>query len=265
MSPTLPPIGAILAGGESLRFSGGDGLPKALAPLGASPMVLHVAAGLVCGGAGRIVVLTGRNHARVCAGLGLDPLSTGAPFYVQCAGRPERTVPFEVRFSGERAGTGGRLLCLTPEEMAGGALVSYSDILTDAPLARLWESCVGGIDLCLLAVNPPAPWGEIRLGQDDTVIGFAEKPVDPDRWINGGVMAMSGEVQKRVGAEAEMLEHAPMQRLVEAGRVRALRHRGAWRAVDTPKDLRAAEAALADATADWKIWDRAWLDTSQEA
>jgi len=264
MSTGLPPIGAILAGGESLRFSGGEGLPKALAPLGDTPMVLHVAAGLVCGGAGRIIVLTGRNYAQVCSGLGLDPLAAGAPFHVRCAGQAERIVPFEVRFSGESAGTGGRLLCLAPEEMMGGAFVSYSDILTDAPLSRLRELCVGGTDLSLLAVNPDAPWGEISFGQDDAVIGFAEKPVDPNRWINGGVMVMNGEVQKLIGAEAEMLEHAPMQRLVETGRVRALRYRGAWRAVDTPKDLRAAEAALAAGSAGWKTWDRVWLDTSKQ-
>lgn len=229
------PLGIILAGGESRRMGG---LPKPLVKIGGTPLLLRVAAQLVRGGARRIVALTGGNDDAVRAGLGLDE-EEGEVRLPGGGG-----VRLELRQSGRKAGTGGRLLALSPEEIGAAALLSYTDILTDFDPGLLLSARAGaGAALALLAVHPTRPWGEIELS-GDRVTRFEEKTRDTGRWINGGIFAIDGRVRAAVRDPAEMLENGPLSRLLALGAVIAVRHQGDWTAIDTPKD--AEEAARQD-------------------
>jgi len=245
--------GVILAGGDSLRMDGGR-TPKALAQLAGAPLVLHVAAGLARQGASRIVILAGRNHDTLRSGLGLPTSGQArATLQISRADGTGTALPIELRASGDSAGTGGRLLALELAEIAPHALLSYTDILADAAPGALACLCAQGAELAVLAVLPRLPWGVLRLGPGDSVIGFDEKPPET-RWINGGVMAITPAVLAQVRGSAEMLEDAVMARMLARGRVRALRHGGHWAALDTPKDIAAAEADIAAGHAPWRHW-----------
>jgi len=254
--------GIILAGGDSLRYAGGAE-PKALAPVAGAPLVLHVSASLVCGGAARIIVLTGRNHPSICRGLGVGPGldrtgSVCGELFIHWSGGSQSSVPLELRPSGECAGTGGRLLSIDRAEIGSAALLGYTDILTDGPLPRLLEHCAQGAELALLAVQPHLPWGALRLGPTGELLGFDEKPRETERWINGGVMAITPALHDRIQGRNDVLETDVIARLLAdpsgGGRVRVTRHDGHWAAVETRKDMLAANAEIEAGTAPWKRW-----------
>ena len=227
--------GVILAGGKSERFGGPNALPKPAVMLAGQPMLLHVAASLVRAGCGRIVVLTGANHARMRDALGMTTdtgrFSTG----------DTTDVLFSLRFSGDEAGTGGRLAHVTSDEFADGTLVCYTDVFTDFDLIALQElKARRAATLALLAVNPRQPWGELALN-GDTVTAFNEKPVAVDRWINGGFFAADARLLGAIRAESDSLERDVIRRLVEQEAVVAQRHTGWWASVNTAKELRQVE------------------------
>ncbi|QEE35277.1 hypothetical protein FTO60_05850 [Octadecabacter sp. SW4] len=239
------PHGIILAGGDSLRFAGATGLHKSLAPIADAPLILHVAAMLVRGGAGAITVLTGAAHAAICAGLGTGQLQV----------RGHAPTHITLRQSAPDLGTAGRLATLPAAMLGEGALLAYTDVLSDAPLADLLALRRSRqAALAMLAVQPDMPWGIARL-QGDKITDFTEKPPLDRGWVNGGIFAVSAAILPHIHAPHEMLEREPMARLIAAEQAVALRHRGIWRAVDTTKDharlnddlARAALDGIADA------------------
>ena len=237
--PTSPiaPLGVILAGGKGERIKGLDAREKPLAIVKDAPIVLHVARALARGGTRRVVVLTGQNHDRILQELSLEN-SRG-----MLLDRGEPLVEIEFRFSGEEAGTGGRLLALTPDELAEGSLLSYTDIVSSAPLDALTSLLSKPETVCaLLAVNPREPWGRVEI-TDGQVVNFAEKQTPSDIWINGGVLALSNNIQAFIKDSREMLEVEVMERLLASRLVAAHSHAGWWQAVDTQKDLREVNAS----------------------
>jgi glucose-1-phosphate cytidylyltransferase len=224
--------GIVLAGGQGQRMGGLGGVPKPLVEVRGAPLLLHVAGRLARAGADRIIVLTGASHDRVADGLGLRHGRGELVF-------PDRTeVPIELRFSGVDAGTGGRLLAISPEEIGPVALLSYTDIVCDAdPRDLLSLRQAYDASVAVLTVNPRRPWGELSL-EGDLIRAIEEKTIDPTRWINGGLFAITPEVWASVADVSEMLERAPLERMVARGAAVALRHVGGWAAIDTPKNAR---------------------------
>ncbi|SIT90404.1 glucose-1-phosphate cytidylyltransferase [Yoonia rosea] len=227
--------GVILAGGKSERFGGSGALPKPVVLLAGRPMLLHVAASLVRAGCERIIVLTGANHTRMRDALNMT----------RDIGRfstdETSDIPFTLRYSGDEAGTGGRLAHVTEDEFGDGALVSYTDVFTDFDLAALrTHRARHAATMSMLAVNPLQPWGELAL-TGDTVTAFNEKPVALDRWINGGFFSADARLLASIRADSDSLERDVMRRLVAQETVVAQRHTGWWASVNTAKELRQVE------------------------
>lgn len=231
------PLGIILAGGQSERLGGAYGVEKPLVLLNSAPIVLHVARGLSLAGVRRIVVLTGENHEAILHGLGME-----SEFGVLSEG-DTALADLEIRRSGVRVGTGGRLQAIAAHELSESALISYTDVLSDAPLQDLVTQLQDTpAAMSLLAVNPREPWGALDL-QRDTVAAFHEKRTNRATWINGGVLAVTPDILGFIEHESEMLEVEPMARMIAASRVVATRHSGWWTSVDTPKDVRMVRAS----------------------
>lgn len=249
--------GIILAGGKSVRYTSQTGIPKALAPIAGHPLLLHVCAALVRGGATRIIVLSGDNHNDICDALDLarSPVARGE-VRIGAQGRSTSNVPLEVRRTGSELGTGGRLLSLSKEDFGDAALLSYADIVTDAPLDQLiGKRQTHGTCLSMLSVNPVMPWGVVEL-QDDLVSSFKEKEINNELWVNAGVFCVSSGILEYIHDEMEMLEEEPMQRMLAAEQVVALRHQGQWSGINTPKDHQIVEDGVAAGSDHWRQWGR---------
>ena len=235
--------GIILAGGRGQRMGGLGDVPKPLVEVRGAPLVLHVAGRLARAGADRIIVLTGASHARIADGLEL-PDGSGALVLADGV-----EVPIELRFSGDEAGSGGRLLAISPDEIGSAALLSYTDIVCDAdPQDLLSLRQAHDATVAVLTVNPRRPWGELSL-DGDMIRAIEEKTMDRTRWINGGLFAIAPEVLENITASSEMFEAAPLERIVAQGAAVALRHLGGWAAIDTPKNARYLDGLDADAAA----------------
>lgn len=228
-------IGIILAGGKSERFGGKNAVPKPAICINQTPLVLHVASRLAAAGCDRIIVLTGANHSRLQSELG-----THSPTNRLVMG--EREIPMELRFSGNDTATGGRLLSIDKSELTRPALLSYTDVFCDCDLRHLLaQHEQSQTALTILAVNPQLPWGNLSL-DDELVTGFAEKRIDPNQWINGGLFALSGAVLDFIKSEQESFEIEVMSHLIAAQHVSALKHAGWWRSIDSMKDVRIAHS-----------------------
>ena len=230
-------LGIILAGGKSLRFGGAGAKAKPIIQINDVPLVLHVASKLAAEGAERICVLTGQNHHEIRNALQMDK-DVGVLFV-----RPGSAISFELRYSGDESGSAGRLLALDPSEIAGGALLSYTDVLTDAPLGQLSVPvCRQGAALSVMTVTPRLPWGIVQ-GENGIVTQFKEKPRDLSIRANAGFYWCSSSVLDFIEDRSEMVEKEPMERMIRAGVVRTWHYDGHWAAIDSPKDVAEVEMA----------------------
>jgi glucose-1-phosphate cytidylyltransferase len=159
-----------------------------------------------------------------------------------------------VAWTGETAMTGARV-ARAAEKYLGNAphfALTYGDGLCDADLAGefAFHQRHGALGT-LLAVRPPARFGELRL-DGDAVAEFAEKPERPAGWISGGYFFFRREALDFLdGDDACVLEHAPLHRLAEAGELRAYRHDGFWACMDSQRDKEHLEALWAGGRAPW--------------
>jgi glucose-1-phosphate cytidylyltransferase len=51
-----------------------------------------------------------------------------------------------------------------------------------------------------------------------------------------------------------MWEHAPMEKLAEAGELYTYKHEGFWQCMDTARDLKYLETLWESGQPSWKIW-----------
>jgi mannose-1-phosphate guanylyltransferase len=125
----------------------------------------------------------------------------------------------------------------------GSALALNGDILCDLDFARLEALRIeSGTAAAILAVPLRSPYGILEL-EHSRVTAFREKPV-LDHWINGGIYDLSEEALHLFPDEGDH-EDSTFPDLAAQGRVSALRFSGAWRSIDSLKDLREAEELAA--------------------
>ena len=79
--------------------------------------------------------------------------------------------------------------------------------------------------------------------------GFREAPKLLD-WVNSGVYVLGEEALELLPERGDH-EQSTFPELAAAGKLRAHRHEGVWLTVNTPKDLRRAEAFM-EANPDWR-------------
>jgi len=137
-------------------------------------------------------------------------------------------------------GRGGAIKLGYRELGAGGSVLALNgDILCDLDLGELEALRIAtGTAATVLAVPLRSPYGIIEL--DGTqVTAFREKPVLA-HWINGGIYALAEEALQVFPDEGDH-EDTAFPALAAAGRLSVLQFSGAWRSIDSPKDLRDAE------------------------
>ncbi len=87
-----------------------------------------------------------------------------------------------------------------------------------------------------------SPYGIACVGRDGRISQFLEKPLLP-HWINAGIYLLSPEFFARLPERGDH-ETTTFPELAAEGKLFGYRSRAYWRAVDTVKDLREAEAEV---------------------
>ena len=216
-----PPV-VILCGGRGTRLrERTETVPKALVEIGGRPILWHVIGIYAAQGFERFLLATGYLGEMV----------------EEFAGREAWPDAIEIECvdTGLDTPTGGRIARLA-ERLDGGAFcATYADGVADIDLDGLLVSHADSGALgTVTVVRPHLQWGVARIGADDRVTGFVEKPRS-EHWINGGFFVFEPGAFDYIG-EDSVLEREPLERLAADGQLHAFRHEGFWDCMDTYKD-----------------------------
>jgi len=129
-------------------------------------------------------------------------------------------------------------------------IVVNGDVITNLNPLKLLEllksnkSIVGVI----AAVPLRSPYGVIDIGDDGRILGFREKPIIKDYWMNAGVYAFKPEILEYLPEKGD-IEKTVFPRLAEEGKLYSVKFENVyWRSIDTHKDIEEASRELSHAT-----------------
>ncbi len=235
----LPPV-VILCGGRGTRLQEHvPSLPKPLVEIGGRPILWHVIQIYLAQGFTEFVLLTGYKAELIERFAASEAWPEGVR--VSCTDTGPDT-PTGGRIAQAAAVLGGRRFCAT-----------YADGVADIDLAALTaEHESGGTTATMTVVRPELQFGVAELNGDGRVRGFVEKPRS-EQWINGGFFCFEPGVFEVLSADS-ILEREPLARLTAAGQLRAYRHTGFWKCMDTYKDALQLDDLWSSGGAPWKLW-----------
>jgi NDP-sugar pyrophosphorylase family protein len=218
----------ILAGGKAERLGpAAEGRPKPLVPVAGRPLAAYQVAALADAGVVRVLVS--------CAA------GQGGLFRDELAGLGPEIVPVE---EAEPLGRGGGLRHAARELEGDSCFALNGDELLDLDFSELLARHEGvGASATIVVTRFQSPFGIVELGDDDLVTGFEEAPRLP-HWVSCGVYVLGAEALARLPERGDH-ERTTFPALAAAGKLAAFRHDGLWLTVNTPKDLRLAEEAVA--------------------
>ena len=241
----------ILAGGLGTRISEETHLnPKPMIEIGGKPILWHIM---------KIYENYGFNNFTFALGYKGDVIKNYFLNYHAYSSDLEINlkngeVSFSNRFSedwnvslintGISSMTGGRLLRLR-DKLKSTFMMTYGDGVSDVDLQELlkFHKSHGKI-ATVTAVIPSARFGGMHV-DDGKVLNFKEKPQSGSGWINGGFFIFEPSIFDYLDDDTTVLEHEPMEKLVNDGELMAYQHHGYWQCMDTIRDRESLQ----------EIWD----------
>lgn len=214
-------------------------MPKPLVEVGPRPILWHVIKIYVAQGFTDFKLLTGHRGDQIEA-------------FVAGEEWPE-TIDIECIDTGEETPTGGRIQRVARELGSGTVCVTYADGVADIDLDALLDYHRShGAAATMTVVRPTLQFGVADLNGDGTIRRFTEKP-QSEHWVNGGFMCFEPEGIEAIDADS-ILEREPLERLAAGGQLRAFRHEGFWKCLDTYKDAVELADVWSQGRAPWKMW-----------
>ncbi|HII09501.1 MAG: nucleotidyltransferase family protein [Candidatus Micrarchaeaceae archaeon] len=211
----------ILAGGEGRRLRPlTNDKPKSLLVVGGKPIIDWQIEWMKSYGVDSFVVSAGYMKDALIGYLG-----TGARLGIELSFVVEN----------EPLGTGGAIK--NAVSALGGTekfIVANGDIITNLDLKELIASCK---DVASVSLSPLKSTFGILDTDGDKVIGFREKPVLKEYWLNAGIYVMSKEVFGYLPDKGS-LEYDVFPQLAKKGLLDCMKYGDSyWRSVDTMKDF----------------------------
>ncbi|SFZ94011.1 glucose-1-phosphate cytidylyltransferase [Flaviramulus basaltis] len=152
--------------------------------------------------------------------------------------------------------TGGRIK--RAKEFIGNELFmcTYGDGVADVDINKLLEFHKSSDKLMTAtAIQPEGRYGILNIENDLTIAGFNEKPVDDNRWVNGGFFVCEPEILDYIDGDHQMFEREPMEKIAKDGKMQAYKHDGFWHAMDTLRDNQDLNKLWESGKAPWKLWE----------
>jgi glucose-1-phosphate cytidylyltransferase len=158
--------------------------------------------------------------------------------------------------TGENTMTGGRLKQVKEYVKNEEAFCfTYGDGLGDIDISSLIKFHKDhGKQATLTATRPPARYGALKLGSQNIVERFQEKPVGDGNWINGGFFVLNPRVIDLIKDDQTKWEKEPLNNLSKNKQLYAFKHNGFWQPMDTLREKNLLNELYATGKAPWKIW-----------
>jgi len=230
----------ILCGGRGTRLQERTKeIPKPLVEVGERPILWHVVRIYAAQGFTRFFVATGYKGELIEEFVAGEDWPEGVE--VLCVD------------TGLDTPTGGRIHKLRDELGARPFCATYGDGVADIDLGDLLGFHRGhGAAATMTVVRPILQFGVTELNGDGVVVGFHEKPRS-DHWINGGFFCFEPRVFDYLRDDS-VLERDPLEALAAGGELRAFRHTGFWKCMDTYKDAVELNDLWAAERPPWRMW-----------
>ncbi len=254
----------LLAGGLGTRLAEETGVrPKPMVEIGGRPILWHIMKTYLAHGVDEVIVCCGykgyvikeyfANYALHTSDLSIDFRSNSTQYTAR------RTEPWKVTLvdTGESTMTGGRLKRVRKYLGNEDFCFTYGDGVGDVDISALIrfhreEKAL----VTLTAVKPPGRFGALTLfGEQHTVGHFKEKQDTEGAWINGGFFVVNPKAIDYIDDDDTSWEKEPLERIAEAGLLRAYRHGGFWQAMDSLRDKQVLEELWQSGKAPWKNWE----------
>lgn len=252
----------ILAGGFGTRLSEEtDVRPKPLVEIGGRPILWHVM---------KIYAEHGLNDFIICCGYKGSSIKSYFANYLL----DSSDVVFDFKsnstayLSSSDIDWKVTLVDTGLETMTGGRLRRVGEFIDGDTFCLTYGDGVSNVDIKALvafhashgkaatvtAVPSPGRFGILDIESNQSVSRFHEKPDNEMGWINGGFFVLNRKVLQYVDGDSSIWERQPLERLAADGELRAFRHTGFWRPMDTLRDKRELEDLWASGKAPWKTW-----------
>lgn len=253
----------LLAGGFGTRLSEETSLkPKPMVEIGGKPILWHIM---------KIYSYYGFNDFVICLGYkGYLIKEYFANYFLH---QSDVTIDMEknelVYHKSEAEPWKITLVETGSEAMTGGRIKRVAEYINGQPFMLTYGDGVGNVDLQKLksyhenhgklltvtSVQPSGRFGSLDISTDLTVSSFLEKPKGDGGWINGGFFMCEPDVIKFIDGDATIWERTPMERIAKSGEMKAFKHEGFWKPMDTLRDKNELEDLWQHNKAPWKLWE----------
>ena len=252
----------ILAGGMGTRISEESSVrPKPMIEIGGKPILWHIL---------KIYSAHGINDFIICLGYkGYVIKEYFANYFLHMSDVTFDMAANKMEVHDAHAEPWRVTLVDTGEDtMTGGRLKRVQKYLGNEDFCFTYGDGVGDVDISELiathrlhnrlstitATQPPGRFGALRI-DGDRIAGFQEKPQGDGGWINGGFFVLSPKVIDYITDDTTVWEKEPLEKLAQAGQMKAFVHNGFWQPMDTLRDKMLLEELWASGKAPWKVWE----------
>ena len=256
----------ILCGGFGTRIRDvADNIPKPMIPVGGKPIIWHIMKYYSTWSHNKFILCLGYkgqtikdfflNYEASTSDLTLTLGKNGKVEYHN----EHSEVGWEITLAETGLGTltGSRVkkvqAYLTGEE---NFMLTYGDGVGNIDIDKLvkFHKSHGKI-MTVSGVRPPGRFGELELGESNSIVGFNEKPQATSGRISGGYFVCRQEIFDYIDETGNItLEREPMQQLANDGQMMMYEHDGFWQPMDTYRDYTLLNNLFEKCQAPWVVW-----------
>lgn len=253
----------ILAGGLGTRFAEETDLkPKPMIEIGSKPILWHIM---------KLYSAHGINEFIICCGYkGYMIKDYFSKYFLH-----QSDITFELKNNEMKVHQNNTeswkvsLVDTGDKTMTGGRLKRAKDYVKDEKaFCFTYGDGLGNIDISALikfhqshgkqatltATRPQGRYGALKLGPNEIVERFQEKPDGDGNWINGGFFVLSPDVIDLIKDDNTSWEEEPLSKLAKNNQLFAFKHDGFWQPMDTLREKIMLNELWNEDKAPWKIW-----------
>ncbi len=255
----------ILCGGYGTRIREvTENIPKPMIPIGSNPIVWHIMKYYAC---------YGHTDFILCLGYKSDIIKDYFINYEYRTSDLIVTLGQGIKkVSSDHDETGWNIVLAETgiNAMTGARVKRIAKYIgDDANFMLTYGDGVGNIDIdalvkfhhahgkmvTLTGVRPPGRFGELDIDEQNTVMGFNEKPQASGGRINGGFFVCKREFLDCLGDNEDLvLEQNPMREMVKKGELKVFEHDGFWQPMDTAREYSLLNDLYKNNKAPWVKW-----------